>query len=477
MYALSKGDISLENVTANDSVFGYGASLDNTASTSNAGIKVTGTSEFNGSSGWGLSAYSNGNVTLENITADDDGIGLWITTGGDIEAENISANKNSGSGSIFDNRSGSGSITLAGTNVFNENGTFGLEAYSNGNITLNNVTASDNKTANGVLLQNDGGTGNVTLTGSNTFNGNTVGTGLEVISKGTIITNNLTAGMNGLYGAYLQSSGSTPKNITLNGTNLFHDNSGGFGLVALTSGGSITVNNVTAYNQTTGLYLDPPVTLPSNITINCGNIYNNGTGIDAYLSGTLTFNGVTFNNNLGNFFNNGGTLVENPNYCKSAKQIAVVYSSKPINEVSASGGVVELNCVEYKGTHLNLSNGNFVYLPCPLQGSVSLSSFQPENLPDGFIPHSGFTAGVTENGEERDMLDTYITLSFEIPAGVDVTSLSILYFDGSEWVELSNDLDLGNGKQVGLGGYISVDGLYFQATVNFIGDFVLVSAE
>jgi hypothetical protein len=296
---------------------------------------------------------------------------------------------------------------------------------------------------------------------------------MEAFSKGSITTSNLRASQNGLYGASLKTASSN--NITLNGTNSFHDNSGDYGLVAVTNG-NITVNNVTAYNQLTGLYLDP--SLPANITINCGNIYNNTTGIFAQLTGNLTLNGVNFSNNTFlDLDQSGGTLVENPNYdCNPGGGKKVVsFPSKPIREVSAAGGPVELDCLAFKGTQLNLTNVDFVYFPCPISGNASLSTLEPENLPEGFTLHSGISTGVTKNGVAQETLSKYTTISFELPDGVDVSSLVILFFDSSEWIKLTDGLDLGGGKKVGFGGFVSPEGTYFQATVNFTGDFVLVS--
>jgi hypothetical protein len=237
------------------------------------------------------------------------------------------------------------------------------------------------------------------------------------------------------------------------------------------------IENITAYgNGGTSLYLDPPAGKPANITINCGNIYNNGSGLEAFLSGTLTLNGVTFNNNGTDFINNGGTLVVNPDYCNPISDTVITPISgtdkqsayaptKSINQVSATGGAVELSCELYSGTQLSLPSGDSVYFPCPIKGTATLAGIEETqaDLPDGSTFQSGFTIEVTENGKSTDKLSAFATISFAIPAGVDVSSLAILYWNGSEWVE-----------QVG---FVSADGLYFQTTVNFTGTFVLVSVE
>ena len=251
-------------------------------------------------------------VTLNDILVDGaSSDGIYILTSGDINLENVESSNNTNgnpfssvAGANLNNTSGSGDITLTGTNTFNNNSGVGLLASSNGNITLNAVTASQNGSA-GAGLNNAGGSGDITLTGTNIFNGNTV-QGLLVGSRGNISLNNVTASQNGWYGVSLNNPGGSG-DITLTGTNVFYGN-GSYELHTLTNG-NITIDNITAYgNSGTSLYLSSN---SANITINCGNIHDNGTGIEAFLSGALTFNGVTFNNNGTNFINNGGTLVSN----------------------------------------------------------------------------------------------------------------------------------------------------------------------
>ena len=79
--------------------------------------------------------------------------GLWVTSKGAITASNLTALQNGMDGAFLDNQWGTGSlggITLSGTNNFESNGMLGLETYSNGAITMNNVTSSWNTTGGAV---------------------------------------------------------------------------------------------------------------------------------------------------------------------------------------------------------------------------------------------------------------------------------------------------------------------------------------
>ena len=140
IHVQTKGDINLENVTSSNNTAGSGAYLDNTSGTGK--ITLTGANTFNDNQGHGLWAFSKGDITLNDITA----------------------NRNNNWGANLVNTFGTGKITLTGTNTFNDNYISGLRADSNGDITLNNMTANGNKTNSGAYLDNMIGTGNITIT-------------------------------------------------------------------------------------------------------------------------------------------------------------------------------------------------------------------------------------------------------------------------------------------------------------------------
>ena len=188
---------------------------------------ISGTSTFTGN--YLLINSWNASVTLNDIVVDGvSNNGIKVTTTGDINLENVESSNNTSTGAYLDNTTSTGNITLSGTNTFNGNGTYGLRAYSKGNISLNNVTASKN--TQGAHLKNNKGNGDITLTGTNTFNKNT-DYGLVAVSQGNISLNNMTASQNSQYGADLSGIGS----IALTGTSTFYNNST-YGLRAFSDG-------------------------------------------------------------------------------------------------------------------------------------------------------------------------------------------------------------------------------------------------
>jgi len=63
-------------------------------------------------------------------------------------------------------------------------------------------------------------------------------------------------------------------------------------------------------------------------------------------------------------------------------------------------------------------------------------------------------------------------ISFVIPEEVKSEKLSILYWDGNEWIDLK-EAAFEDGRFVINGGYFTDDG-YFKSVTNFSGSFVLV---
>jgi hypothetical protein len=162
------------------------------------------------SNGTYVSADSNnGTLTIQDVnvtnsTSNNNGYGIYVHNHkGDIHLSGVNSSNNKGFGAYLDNTLGTGSITVDGNSQFSNNGMIGLEAISNGEITLNNVTA-DKNTGEGAWL--DGlGTGSITVEGYSKFNGNTED-GLDAFSTGEEITlNNMTADGNDYDGAYLDN--------------------------------------------------------------------------------------------------------------------------------------------------------------------------------------------------------------------------------------------------------------------------------
>jgi hypothetical protein len=265
------GAVTLNAVTAsgNGGVFGYsGAEIRNQAATTPQPVKLTGTNVFNNNTYRGLDVLSAGTITVSSLTASDNG---------DEGA------------TLLNNYTGStGGVTLSGTNTFEGNGHVGLHMESYGALTLNSVTSSGN--LRGAYLRNqDSPTAQaLKLTGTNSFNDNTQ-YGLDASSAGAITINNLTArGNTAGDGAYLHNTFGSA-GITLTGTNVFNTN-GSNGLT-LETHGAVSLTKVTADdNASRGLSVTMPV---ASLTITCGSMTANGTyGIYADSTGLIKLIGV-----------------------------------------------------------------------------------------------------------------------------------------------------------------------------------------
>jgi putative surface-exposed virulence protein len=245
-------------------------------------------------------------VTLNGVNTFNDnyGTGLLISSLGAIKVSKVTANNNGLDGAVLDNQFGmfTAPITLLGYGVFNQNGENGLIVYSNGAVTASNVTASLN-TLYGAFIDNyhdllPTSAVNVTILGANTFNGNALGSGLMVYSDGQITLNNITANANGEYGAYLDNAtyAGVVRNILLNGTNNFIGNTEG-GLF-FNASGSVFLTRVTAAlnnDSTVGAPLSAGIfgTAGGNITLTCGNLFlNEGSGYFLSSGGVITLKGV-----------------------------------------------------------------------------------------------------------------------------------------------------------------------------------------
>jgi hypothetical protein len=210
VHVVSIGSISLSSVTADQNVFD-GLDLDNSgASADGKGVTISGTSLItNSTGGSGVLIVSKGPITINNLTSNDNGLaglsannssatlaqtvkltgtnmfndnddfGAFIVSDGAITVNNVTANDNVDSGLYLNNDSGTAGITVTGVNTFNSNDLHGLWILTNGNISLSKITA-DGNTGDGLNVWPTAGT--VTIT-CGSFTNNT-GNGLDIDSGG-----------------------------------------------------------------------------------------------------------------------------------------------------------------------------------------------------------------------------------------------------------------------------------------------------
>jgi hypothetical protein len=145
---MSLKNVSLNGITANDNL-SFGVYIDNrgydgsSSYLGNGTVSITGKdwNTFNGNAYYGLSIYSNGNVTLANFTANDNLNGVFI--------ENGYAGK---TGRVTINQTYTSDLEDY-TNTISGNTTNGLEIYSNGAISIDSLNVYDNR-GFGIKLDN-----------------------------------------------------------------------------------------------------------------------------------------------------------------------------------------------------------------------------------------------------------------------------------------------------------------------------------
>ncbi|MBK8780343.1 MAG: hypothetical protein IPO22_00740 [Anaerolineales bacterium] len=478
-----------------------------------------------------------GAVAVNNITVNGaSGTGLTVTTAGNISLDNVSSNNNLGLGASIDNTtsSSSASVTLTGDNTFNGNDlaglyilsngnvsanmawgvrkTPGLLVWSDGNISLNNVTANGNggkydctsdgnwsDCYSGITLKNYYGTGNVTLTGTNEFSNNQ-GWGLYVDSYGAISLENINATYNGLEGANLYGF---QKDITLTGKNAFNSNGkygewsglfiGTFGDVIISGSnefnnnyydgveiwslGNISLNSIIAKNNAySGAYFSTPqdVTVYSSVFSD-----NKKYGVDAYdVCGSLNFDSSTltaFNSNVsGDYLNPAGgdytfyyydantdKYEETTIPCKGE----VTVDGKSINPNATLNSVLEarggnevefdLSCERRGSFPVTLTNGDKIEIICPVSGTARIkrldNTMLPAELPAGYTYTSAFSLEIIKNNNPIDYIDEggSVKVSFEVPYMEEGVAYSILYLDNGIWVPLKEFMLDGNGNPRG----------------------------
>ncbi len=334
LYASSNGALTLNKVTA-DSNQDNGAELYNNGSGATGAISVS-SSAFNGSTAAdGLYAFSNGAITLNTVTADSNydygaylknnytgasnvsisksnfksnitslngtKAGLYIYSNGNVSLLSISASNNLG-GDGTDVYGSTSTSLMVSNSTFNNNYSSvlgwgeGLYADQVGNVTLSKVTANSNHSAGAALYT----TGAVSVS-SSIFNGTTGSSvGLYVSTNGAITLNKVTANVNAEYGAEL-ISGTGAITVT---SSTFNGDIGGDGLYAAATG-AIMLSKVTA----SGNAGDGVDATSTNVLVSCSNIsHNGGYGIYATLGslGTLTLNKVTLIGNSVPYLLSGG---------------------------------------------------------------------------------------------------------------------------------------------------------------------------
>jgi hypothetical protein len=390
LYITSDGAITLSNVTAIYNSGGSGAYLDNCGgynanefcnNTVASAVTLKGTNNFS-NNGWdGLRVWTRGAITISNITANNNGTDTNRPAADDpdqydhqITGQEYDAY---GKGVFLNNYGGlvQKAVTLTGTNTFNGNASNGLFVNASGLIKVSNLTASNNgcdllfdtdiSYCAGAYLQAYLG---VTLTGFGVFEGNTEnGLGVSSFFKGAVTLNSLYADGNGFNGVDILTVGATPVNVTINGTNFFNNNSAD-GLNVI-SDGMVTLNNLTANgNDADGVYVDNYTfaVTPKGVNLKGANVFNgNGdTGLFVVSSGAITTYNLTANDNdYGVYLDN--CLASGPTTCGTGftPMTITLNGMNTFNDNGQSGlEVVAWGAIKVNNLTSTFNNGAGAYL-------------------------------------------------------------------------------------------------------------------
>lgn len=504
----SDGIVTVKNIVANDNG-SDGVVIDNTSASIDKAVTFTGIQQFNNNGGSGLTIYSDGAITLANVVANgntDDGVhlenttslgklgvtikgsnsflnnngdGLSIKSYGAILLNNINASGNDDNGAYLDNCDVgidclvplAKTVTLTGTNIFNDNTDYGLEVYSFGSIVVSNVTASNNST--GVYLDNHQSSavtfkdsiGNVTINGYGVFNDNTGSYGLYASSYGSFTAANLTANDNNDQGAYIHFH----KTGIITGVNTFNGNNGYAGLNLYADGGKVTMSNVTANdNGVYGAYFDVYGNSMASVTLTGVNVFNDNVYIGLYIDakGFITVSNVTANGNgdsgadlsndasasfpvgvtlsgTNNFNGNGNTGLDIDTYG------AILINNLTANDNTGGGD----------GAYLNNFNGdNKTVTPVTITGFVHTNNNEGTGL---YIETWGVVtlANITANNNEYGGVYIDNAMNTLVQSGVTISGVNIFSH---------NDMDGSYGNANGL--YIASYGAVLLSNVTADGN-------
>jgi hypothetical protein len=504
--------------------------------------------------------YGTGDVTVNDSNFNGNSFnGLVIDSGGDVILDTVQANGNGLTGAYITaaDDDGTGDIFVYDSTFSNNvNGT-GLDIFTDGSITLDNVTANSNN--DGAILDTTPGTGDIYITDSifgdslNALSGNDY-TGLNAYSAGNITLEDVDASYNAQDGAYLDAlSGTGGIWIT---DSLFVEN-GEWGIKALTEEGDVTLDLVTvdgndvtqigAFIKTFGggdvwvedsdfLYMtDTGLLVVSSGTVNLIDVdvvQNNGDGVKIYSTYTYACFGDTGIPVYvdGGFYEENGfyglrvlpgpdgtlTFVTPPTFNLNGEGDYLLDLSEPvcshegkggseegpgklpnIVEVPFTGGEpVEQDCEAFSSNILVLPDGTHVNYGCPFEGYNTLKGLNEEDLPGPLGAGADFIAGLSLGLLDPDQAiitineDGTLTITFLIPEGSRARGYDILYWDpaanngAGAWVTLPqhqfgqrptalNPDDPMDGRRIKSG--VRQKGDSVSVTVNFTGVFVLVA--
>ena len=285
----SKANILVENFTASGNMGGHALFLTNSDGSGSVTVKTT-------LPGW-----------MNTIDGNTNGNGLYISSRGAISVSNVLSSDNGQSGFQLSNNAAPAMLPITVTNsIASGNGYFGLNLYTRGLATFNNVDAFDHVTAgyDGAIIDTTAGTGGVTIKAPagqvNEFYNNDY-RGINISTYGVVSISDVKSYSNGTYGVYIYSSPAigTPAvsltRVTTTGNVL---NSG----IYISALGPISLTNVTSSDNTNGYgaYINNASSLGVPGVSVRNSVFNNNKydGLSISSKGAVYLSVITANDNL-----------------------------------------------------------------------------------------------------------------------------------------------------------------------------------
>ena len=401
----------------------------------------------------GIAAGGMGDITLNGLLADDNGL-LGVAAGaiGDVSLTDVSADGNEflGVAAI-----GLGDVTLNQISA-NENYGIGVAAAALGNTALNDVTANDNGV--GVVAVSLGGLPLMDIFGLalGLFTGGDEGFDLYLpgeiedlldaaaATPANTTLNGVTANGNELAGALVAAGG----DVFVSNSQFNENGMLGLGAASLMDG-NVDIYNVTATGNEgmgvaaaslslqlgEGLSIEPSAT--GTVSIACSVITGNGS--EGLAAGSNTFiSGNDFSGNLGGEYVSyfGAVVAEGPAAdCVTGEQGLSDYMRRRLAELQATAPVCE---------DITLSEGGVTAVFHELCGhDVGL------DVPDlpGELPTGASLSSSAEVAGNLPQPEGYVTLSFPVPASGGTGNPAVLFWNGTEWIEVPGGT-VENGKFV-----------------------------
>lgn len=323
LHILSKGAISLTNVTAEDNDFN-GIYLVNSSSATTPSVKINATKGFNNikrNSNNGLVVFSNGIITLNKVNASENTFTTLLNNAGSFETASISVSNS----------------------IFNSNGTTGIDIQAAGKITLNNITGAMNGDT-GIYLSNSTVGEGVTIKKSQSY-GNTY-SGIYITSQGFVDISNTNSFENELaYGVYISNG---TDGVSISNGNFSNNFSEG---IAIYTSGAVNLKMIDTFgNNQSGIYVS-------------GNAVNSAVNLTSVNAGWNAKDGVSLTNiaditvSLSNFISNGSSVFDGDGLNISGNGGDVVTISKSNFLANYGNGLELFNIGSYTMTS-SLALGN-----------------------------------------------------------------------------------------------------------------------